>query len=82
MAEEVVIEGLMLDGAGGPETPPVATHHVRCSVWVEGKYDYEKGPVGPKPRRITIRDCHVSGFHGRGIAFYSVEEGVVERCRI
>lgn len=82
MAEEIAIESLTLNGAGGPETPQVATHHVRCGVWVEGKYDYEKGPVGPKPRQVTVRDCRVVGFHGRGIAFYSVEEGVVERSRI
>ncbi len=77
---DVTIEQLALEGGlipGAPETP---THNTRSGVWVTGHYDYEKGPLGPKPRGITVRDCRLARFNGRGVAFYSVEEGLVERC--
>jgi hypothetical protein len=81
-AENVIVEQLTLDGAATADQPQVATHNTRSGVWVVGKYDYEKGPTGPKPRGVTVRDCVIRRFNGRGVAFYSAEEGLVERCRI
>lgn len=81
-AENVVVEQLTLDGGATPDQPQVATHNTRSGVWVVGKYDYEKGPTGPKPRGVVVRDCVIRRFNGRGVAFYSAEEALVERCRI
>jgi nitrous oxidase accessory protein NosD len=81
-AENVAIEQLTLDGGATQDTPQVATHNTRSGVWVVGRYDYERGPTGPKPRAIAVRDCVIRRFNGRGVAFYSAEDVLVERCRI
>jgi hypothetical protein len=81
-AENITIEQLTMEGAATPDQPQVATHNTRSAVWVTGRYDYEKGPLGPKPHDIAVRDCVIRRFHGRGVAFYSAEAVLVERCRI
>jgi hypothetical protein len=79
-AANVVIESLTLEGDAGAGTPQIATHNTRSALWVTGDYDYEKGPKGPKPKGIVVRDCQIRSFHGRGAAFYSAEDCIVERC--
>ncbi len=80
--EDIRIENLSLDGALRPDGLRQATHHTRCGIWVEGRYDYENGASGPKPSRITLRDCRIRNFHGRGVAIYSGEACSIERCLI
>ncbi len=80
--DDVTFENLTLDGALKPDGLRQATHHTRCGVWIQGHYDYLKGPSGPKPRRIVLRDCRIRNFHGRGIAIYSADDCVVENCVI
>ncbi len=80
--DDVTFENLTLDGALKPDGLRQATHHTRCAVWIQGRYDYLKGPSGPKPRRIALRDCRIRNFHGRGIAIYSADDCVVENCII
>ncbi len=81
-SEDITLENLTLDGGLQPDGLQQATHHTRCGVWIQGRYDYLKGPSGPKPRRITIRNCRLRNFHGRGIAIYSADDCVVENCVI
>ncbi len=78
--EKITLLNLTLDGALDAEGLRQATHNTRCGVWVQGRYDYLKGPIGPKPRGIRIENCHFRNFHGRGIAIYSAEDCVVENC--
>jgi len=81
-SEDITLENLNLDGALLPDGLRVAPHHTRCGVWIQGRYDYTTGPSGPKPRRITLRNCRIRNFHGRGIAIYSADDCVVENCVI
>ncbi len=81
-SEHVTLENLTLEGGLRPDGLQQATHHTRCGVWIQGRYDYLKGPSGPKPRRITIRNCRIRNFHGRGIAIYSADDCIVENCVI
>jgi hypothetical protein len=78
--EEIEIANLTLDGGRIEGDPPVRGHAQLCGVFAAGAYSYEKGPTGPKPKGITVRDCIVQNFFGRGVAFYSVEAAAVERC--
>lgn len=80
--DDVTFENLTLDGVLKPDGLRQATHHTRCGVWIQGDYDYLKGPSGPKPRRIVLRDCRIRNFHGRGISIYSADDCVVENCVI
>ncbi len=80
--ERIVIENLTLEGGLQAASIQQATHNTRCGVMIEGRYDYAKGPIGPKPKEITIRDCRIQNFHGRGVAIYSADQIVVENCQI
>lgn len=81
-SEDITLENLTLEGGLRPDGLQQSTHHTRCGVWIQGRYDYLTGPSGPKPRRITIRNCRIRNFHGRGIAIYSADDCVVENCVI
>lgn len=80
--ERVQIHKLTLDGGRSPGESPFRGHAQLCGIMVSGRYSYEKGPSGPKPKGIEISDCIIRNCHGRGVAFYSVESPVVERCTI
>ena len=80
--EDIAIEGLEIDGGRAPGDPHVSGHAQLCGVFAAGSYDYVKGPTGPPMQRIVVRDCVVRNCFGRGIAFYAVTRGVVERCTI
>ncbi len=78
--EMIEIAGLTLDGGRIAADPLVQGHTQLCAVFVSGKYSYEKGPTGPKPKDIVMRDCIIQYCFGRGAALYSVEKATVERC--
>lgn len=78
--ENIVIEHLTLEGGLLSDGIQQATHNTRCGVFIEGRFDYVKGPIGPKPQTITIRDCQIENFNGRGVAIYSADKCVVENC--
>lgn len=80
--ETIELTNLVLDGGRVDGDPPVQGHAQLCGVFASGPYSYEKGPSGPKPKDITVRDCILQNFFGRGIAFYSVANAGVERCSI
>jgi hypothetical protein len=80
--EEVRIEKLTLDGGRVEGDPQVRGHAQLCGVLAAGDYTYEKGPTGPKPRAIAVSRCIIRHCHGRGVAFYSVDESSVEDCTI
>lgn len=65
-----------------PNDPAVAGHAQLCAVFAQGPYDYVKGPTGPPLLRVVVRDCTIRNCFGRGVAFYGVTNGVVERCTI
>lgn len=81
-SESVEIAGLTLDGGEVQGGPPVRGHAQLCGVFAAGAYTYEKGPSGPKPKGIVIRDCIIQHCFGRGVAFYSVDASSIERCSI
>lgn len=74
------IANLTLDGGRQSDDPPVQGHAQLCAVFATGAYSYEKGPAGPKPKSIVVRDCIIQNCFGRGIALYSVEKADIERC--
>jgi hypothetical protein len=78
--EQIEIANLTLDGGRVDGDPPVRGHAQLCGVFAAGAYSYENGPSGPKPKDITVRDCILQNFFGRGVALYSVQEAAVERC--
>lgn len=78
--ETLEIANLTLDGGRTDADPKVQGHAQLCAIFAAGAYHYEKGPAGPKPKDIVIRDCVIQNCFGRGAAFYSVEKPVVERC--
>lgn len=80
--ETIELTNLVLDGGRVDGDPPVQGHARLCGVFASGQYGYEKGPTGPKPKDITVRDCILQNFFGRGVAFYSVANAGVERCSI
>lgn len=80
--EGVLIRNLTLDGGRTATDPIVRTHAQLCGVFASGSYSYEKGPTGPKVRGVSIEDCTIRNFFGRGVAFYSVERCRVECCNI
>jgi hypothetical protein len=78
--EGIEIANLTIDG-GRTDTDPVVQGHAQlCGVFASGAYHYEKGPTGPKPKEIVVRDCIIQNCFGRGVAFYSVEKPEVLRC--
>ncbi|MCD6049429.1 MAG: Pectate lyase superfamily protein [Verrucomicrobia bacterium] len=81
-SERIIIENLELEGSLKDGDIQQATHNTRCGVFIQGRYDYAKGPLGPKPKEIMVRNCRIQNFHGRGVAIYSSERCVVENCQI
>ena len=81
-SEGVRIEKLTLDGGRVAGDPPVRGHAQLCGVFAAGPYTYEKGPTGPRVKGVVISRCIIQNCHGRGAAFYSAEEPVVEDCTI
>jgi hypothetical protein len=81
-SDGVSIEGLTLDGGKVAGDPPVHGHAQLCGVFAQGPYSYEKGPVGPLVKRVTVSQCVIRNCHGRGVAFYAVENSRVEDCTI
>jgi parallel beta helix pectate lyase-like protein len=81
-SEEVRIEKLTLDGGRMADDPPIRGHAQLCAVFASGKYSYEKGPTGPKVKKLSISRCFIQNCHGRGVALYSVEGAEIEDCTI
>lgn len=81
-SEGVRIEKLTIDGGRTDTDPPVRGHAQLCGVFAQGPYSYEKGPTGPKVKGLTVSRCIIRNCLGRGVAFYSVEESLVEDCTI
>lgn len=78
--DTIEIANLTLDGGRMEADPPVQGHAQLCTLFASGAYSYETGPKGPKPKDIVVRDCLIQNVFGRGVAFYSAEKPVVERC--
>ncbi|MBN8419768.1 MAG: right-handed parallel beta-helix repeat-containing protein [Verrucomicrobia bacterium] len=81
-SEEVLIEKLTLDGGRVTGDPPIRGHAQLCAVFASGPYSYEKGPTGPKVKKLSISRCFIQNCHGRGIALYSVEGAEIDDCTI
>ncbi|WP_395741003.1 right-handed parallel beta-helix repeat-containing protein [Prosthecobacter sp.] len=81
-SEEVRIEKLTLDGGRIEGDPPIRGHAQLCAIFASGKYDYEKGPTGPKVKKLRISRCYIQNCHGRGVALYSVEAAEIDGCTI
>ncbi len=81
-SDGVAIESLTLDGGKLADDPPVHGHAQLCGVFVQGPYSYEKGPTGPLVKGVAVSHCLIRNCHGRGIAFYAVEDSRVESCTI
>lgn len=81
-SENVLIEKLTLDGGRVDGDPPIRGHAQLCAVFASGAYSYEKGPTGPKVKKLGISRCFIQNCHGRGIALYSVEGAEIVDCTI
>ena len=81
-SEDVLIEKLTLDGGRVESDPPIRGHTQLCAVLASGAYSYEKGPAGPKVKKLGISRCFIQNCHGRGIALYSVEGAEIDGCTI
>lgn len=81
-SEDVRIEKLTLDGGRVDGDPPIRGHTQLCAVLASGAYSYEKGPTGPKVKKLGISRCFIQNCHGRGIALYSVEGAEIDGCTI
>ena len=81
-SEDVLIEKLTLDGGRVESAPPIRGHTQLCAVLASGAYSYEKGPAGPKVKKLGISRCFIQNCHGRGIAVYSVEGAEIDGCTI
>lgn len=80
--EDILIEKLTLDGGRTPADPSVSGHAQLCAVFAGGGYSYTDGLKGPLMQRVKVRDCTIRNCFGRGVAFYAVRNGLVERCTI
>jgi parallel beta-helix repeat protein len=81
-SEDVRIENLTIDGGRLDSDPVVRTHAQLCGIFASSNYSYEKGPSGPKVKKLSVAGCIIRHCSGRGIAFYAVEKGLIEKCRI
>lgn len=81
-SENVLIEKLTLDGGRVEGDPSIRGHAQLCAVFASGAYSYEKGPSGPKVKKLSISRCFIQNCHGRGIALYSVEGAEIDGCTI
>jgi hypothetical protein len=80
--EGVEIANLVLDGGRREGDPAIQGHAQLCALLAQGDYDYRRGPTGPQPAGIVLRDCIIENCFGRGAAFYSCKSPRVERCSI
>lgn len=80
--ENIVIEGLTLDGGRTPDDPAVGTHAQRCAIFASGPYNYTQGPTGKPVQHLVIRDCTIRNCFGRGVALYAVTDALVTNCTI
>ena len=80
--DDVRIEKLTLDGGRLASDVLVRGHAQLCGVMAQGAYTYEKGPTAARLKDIAISRCIIQHCHGRGVAFYSVEGGLVEDCTL
>jgi len=81
-SDGVTIEKLTLDGGRTPADPPLRGHAQLCGVFAAGAYTYEKGPTAPRVKGVQVKRCIIQNCFGRGVAFYSVEDSLVEDCTI
>ena len=71
--DTIEIANLTLDG-GRDGTESLGQERAQCAaIYAAGDYHHDKGPAGPKPKEIVIRDCVIQNGIGRGVVFYSVE---------
>jgi len=80
--ENIVIEGLTVDGGRTPNDPAVGTHAQRCGIFASGPYNYTDGPTGKPVQHLVVRDCTIRNCFGRGVALYSVHDALVTNCKI
>lgn len=80
--DDVVIEGLTLDGNRDAHTLGHWNHVFHCGVLVSGQYKYAQTVPTAPCRRIVVRDCTIRNFHQRGVAIYAGYDCVVENCVI
>ena len=81
-SENIVIEGLTLDGGRTANDPPIPAHAQRCGVFASGPYNYTDGPTGKPVRQVVIRDCTIRNCFGRGVALYAVTDALIANCKI
>ncbi|MBL9116568.1 MAG: right-handed parallel beta-helix repeat-containing protein [Verrucomicrobiaceae bacterium] len=81
-SENIHLRKLSLDGGMAPDGPELRGHAQLCGVMVQGKYSYENGPTEQGPKGVKVTDCIIRNCYGRGIAFYSATDCVVETCTI
>ena len=81
-SDGVHIDNLTLDGGRTANDPHISGHAQLCGVFAQGKYTYESGPVEPVPSHIVVTRCTIRNCHGRGVAFYSVQDSEVSHCEI
>lgn len=74
---DILIEKLTLDGGRTAADPAVRGHAQLCGVFASGPYSYEKGPTGPRIEGVMVSRCIIQNCFGRGVAFYSVNQGFV-----
>ena len=79
---QIKIEQLTLDGGRTADDPVIHGHAQLCGLFASGRYSYEAGPSGPRPSGLEVRDCVIRNCFGRGIAWYSVENSIVERTTV
>lgn len=79
---QIRMEQLTLDGGRTADDPVIHGHAQLCGVFASGKYSYESGLLGPRPSGLEVRDCVIRNCFGRGIAWYAIENSVVERTTI
>lgn len=81
-SEDVLIDGITLDGGRTANDPPVRAHAQLCGIFASGPYSYENGPSGPAVKNVRVTNCTIRNCFGRGVAFYSVDESLIEDCSI
>ena len=81
-SDGVRIENLTIDGGRAEGDPHIRGHAELCGIFVQGKYSYELGPTETRPTHIIVSRCTIRNCHGRGVAFYAVEDSEVNYCEI
>ncbi|MCK5804187.1 MAG: metallophosphoesterase [Lentisphaeria bacterium] len=80
--KNILLQGLILDGGRGPNTPRAPGHVKRCAILVHGRFSYSKGPVAPPIEDFRVINCRIRNCYGRAVAMYCVARGLVEGCQI